>query len=174
MTVFGKSIEPHTKNKIKDFIKGYTRLTEDRVSINYGEIPEAITKQTKSDDFIAKINSYTEKVFYPIDLSQRKYNCMPPALELRIDARPKGLVRSWKCGIETRDIKELIDSGTTLPANFFFNLRKYESRLMKSDSLIVSVSALDTLSGKHESKQISFSFIRRTIQRIKEPGQKHF
>ncbi|MFH1050510.1 MAG: hypothetical protein V1779_06215 [bacterium] len=155
ITIFFNDINESEQENIRNKLINLLGLPEERMSVRF--IPMNENQKADIDENInyIKFTTNNEKVYSPIDISNYKMEVIPPALELSLDARPRTLVKQWECKLSIGTSPEkAIKFDNQLPANFFHEIKIYSKELINSDSLVISVTVVDTLNRKHEFKQV--------------------
>jgi len=155
VNIFVDSLDEGMKKELIIHLTKVLNLENDRLNISFYSIPEDFRDYAKQRTGIIKFESNDERVFQTVYIGKEKTEIIPPALEMTIDARPRGLISDWICNFKIGVFApDSVVSGKEMPCNFIKNLKKYGDMLNKSDSLVVIINVKDSLGNSYHYNHV--------------------
>lgn len=146
----------------KDYFANQWNINPNRIKISYVNTKEKVPLAGGRIDFIGL--SSDRGVFEPIDTGGDSLAVLPPKIEASVDARPRNVVKTWKCSLVANDEEiALIAEGEEIPAKFAFDVRPYKNEIWFADSLFIKISGKDEL-GRIASDKLRLYLSKNTIR----------
>ena len=167
ITIYENEINTVEQEIIKKKLLDLFQLNDDRIVVNFVMLNETMKSQLDKNVSYMKFTSNNDNVFNPVDIGAYKIETIPPALELLIDARPRTIIKRWECKLSCGlNYEKTIRTGKGLPEKFFHNILDLSKELIDNDSIVITLTAEDTLDRKHVFNQV-FNVSHSSSRQIK-------